>query len=230
MDKRRNRHLHWWSSRGKGQLSRGSSLHWWRKCSVAFCTTHIGRTLTSLWAFVTFPFHHFAFRYGTHHVVCATRQKELFTLVKEALQDDIPLCITRVGHMLASLCTGSLWPFCYNIVTFLFTTLCSGRGLIMWFVFMLVKEALWDNIVFCTTCVGHTLASLCTAPLWPFRYAIVTFFVHHIGFGQGMRFVQLTRGSSLQWWRKRSDTTFRSWYLAWDRQTDLEPWTAHSYM
>ena len=108
-----------------GQLARGSSLCWWRK-EVQWCILY-----NSCWVYTCFVMYcaivTFAFRKGTHDAVCATRRKELFMLVKDALQYDIPFCTTRVGRTLASLMLCA-------IVAFSFTTLLSSRGLIMRFV------------------------------------------------------------------------------------------------
>ena len=48
--------------------------------------------------------HNFAFRKRTYHVICATRQRELFKLVKEALRYNLSFYTTCVGSTLASLC------------------------------------------------------------------------------------------------------------------------------
>ena len=68
------------------------------------------------------------------------------------------------------------------------------------------------TVVFCTTHVRHTLASLVM------YCAIVTFppfTTLRLWRGLIVRFVQLARGSSLRWWRKRCYMTFRSVQLGW---------------
>ena len=88
--------------------------------NLPFCTTRTGCTLASLCTAALQPsVHHSAFR--THHVVCATCQRELFMLEEEAQH-----WILYGSHWVHT-CFVMYWA----TVTFPFITLSSGRGLIM---------------------------------------------------------------------------------------------------
>ena len=55
-------------------------------------------------AIVTLPFTTRCSGRGTHHVVCATQQRELFMLVKETLRYNLPFCTTHILTFVP------LWP------------------------------------------------------------------------------------------------------------------------